>query len=265
MNAKLQCNLCFQQFSNQSELKIHSPVCSILHQTKHERKRAIAKDEEESQDITRNISFAKLVEVVRELAAKNDRLEKKVAGLERWVNTKKKRVNIEEWLTKHVVPVQSWSPWAKAHFKFTDDNLDDFVSGDVTPVKLVESILMCGLCNNNDDDSDNGIKTMPIQAFAHKINEVYIYTKNKDKELVWRRFDAATDFRRLLMHIEKLISSKTLTWTNENTIEQKQMNLIVRHLAELPTNSNHTAFTRLMSMTYQWVKQEFKSVVEIEI
>lgn len=253
------CNLCFQQFATQSALKAHSPLCDLASQTKRERKRAVAKDEEEEQDKTLNLPYKELVFLVRELAAKNDKLEKKVAGLEKWVNTKKKRVNIEEWLTKHVVPPQSWSPWAKAHFEFTDDELDDFVNGgDISSVKLVENILKQGLRNSD-------YEAMPIQAFAHKLNELYIYTKNKEKELVWRRLDAM-DFKRLLMHIQKLISNRVMAWINEsNNLEQKQMNKIVQHLAEIPSDANHAAFSRLMSMTYQCVKQEFRSVIEIEI
>jgi hypothetical protein len=258
MDVAKKCNLCFQQFATQSALKAHSPLCNLAYQTKRERKRAIIKDEEEEQDETLNIPYKELVFLVRELAAKNDKLEKKVAGLEKWVNTKKKRVNVEEWLTKHVVPAQSWSPWAKAHFEFNDDDLDDFVTGNVFPVTLVENILTQGL-NNGDYEA------MPIQAFAHKLNELYIYTKNKEKELVWRRLDA-TDFKRLLMHIQKLISNRVMGWINDtNNLEQKQMNKIVQHLAEIPSDANHAAFSRFMRMTYQCVKQEFRSVIEIEI
>jgi len=256
MNQTKKCNLCFQHFSNQTELKNHSAACSIMSLDKRERKRAIAKDEEEADDITRNISFANLVDLVRELATRNDKLEKKVASLEKWVNTKKKRVNIEEWLTKHVIPIQSWSPWATSHFRFTDDQLDDFVSNNVSAVRLVEAILIEGL--------DSDLTTMPIQGFSHKVNELHIYTKNQDKELVWRRLDA-TDFKKLLIFIQRMICNKVTTWMNETRIEQKQMNQIMQHFAEIPSDQTHAAFGRFMSMMYQRVKQEFKSVVEFEI
>ena len=266
-SSKYKCQLCQQEFVRQTDLKHHSAVCDIMQQTKSERKRSLVRDEETEQDVSRAMPWDQMTAVVRELALKNARLEKKVAGLEKWVNTKKKRINVEEWLTKHVAPDQSWSKYIAAKICMTDDQWDDFATGDTKIFETIQRILQNSLtATSNDEDEDEQNK--PIQAFDHKNNEVYVYALTKEKELVWRKM-TGDEFCRVLKFIQKKIMEKFIQWKTacDNSIvdSSKQLNKIMCGIAEIPTDNESPMYPKLLHTMYQSVKREFKSVVEFEL
>ncbi len=251
------CTLCLKEFKRESSLKKHYAICDVVCQTKAERKRTMQQDDE---NIAREISFDDLVAIVQNLVQKNAQLEKKVAGLEKWVNTKKKRIVIEEWLDKNVKSVIVWSKFIATHIRATEDQWNDFVSGDIKMVEMIQSILK--VCFMNSDDS-----TRPIQAFNHKTNEIYVYSINKEKEsgFGWQKM-TPDEFCRVLMYIQKKIMERFVQWHAENaSCPSKQMAKINSGLSDIPTDTESSAFPRLLSTVYNCVKREFKTVVEFDI
>jgi len=278
MEAK-RCHLCFQDFSRQCDLKNHTAVCNIIYENKRERKRGMVRDKEDGEDITKNITTSQLKLIVRGLCAKITELEKKTNSLEKWVNTKKKRIRPEDWLDKQSPPAQPWATWMVKNIRITDEQWDDFINKNIETVELIQDILRRALfCshNNDADEIDDTDETEGDQASDEKRinpicgfdkqNELYIYVKNKESKLVWRKMEPV-DFRRLLMCVQKAICSKYKNWSDGNVkkISSKQLTHIMRGLSEIPTDESSHAYSKILGTVYKLVKQEFKSVIEFEI
>jgi len=258
-NSKYKCQLCHEEFVKRSDFKLHHAVCEIKQQTKSERKSSLVRDNEKEQE--RSMTWDQMIAIVQELALKNARLEKKIIGLEKWVDTKKKRINIEDWLKKNIITNQSWLKYIAAKICMTDDQWDDFASGDIKTFETIQRILQNSLTSNNDDDKAN----KPIQAFDHKKNEVYVYALTKEKELAWRKM-TGDEFCRVLKFIQRKIVEKFTKWTESRYNESsKRKNKIMCGLSEIPTDNESPMYPKLLNIMYQSVKREFKSVVEFEL
>lgn len=272
-----QCMLCFQEFSQKKDLKAHEPICGLMYESKQERKRGIRRDEEHENDITCKTTLTELICIVRTLARKNSELEKKVAGLEKWVNTKKKRIKPEDWLSKQILPHKSWGQWIIKRIRVSDEQWEDFINKDLSSLELVQAILSNGLnkgkpeyeaVNEEDEEEDNEEgkekhKAIPICAFD-KPNEIYIYARNKEKEGVWRKMEQA-EFCKLLAFIQKSICGKYIAWSKENKMDSKTTNQVMQSLSEIPSDESSAGYLKVFGTMYQCVKQEFKSLIEFEI
>lgn len=265
------CTLCHQEFANEIEFRAHSTMCNIQYETGRERKRITAKHSSEPIPI---ITWNQMVERMQLLEKQNEQLKNRVEKLERATHTKQKKINIQEYLTKHVEPPYSWSKWVSLHFVLKADDVEEFGYGHLTAKELVERVIKDGLIND-----DTNTIPMPIYSFSHKMNEIFVYAKAKEKheqpdnqdekkpqppQLEWRKFETK-DMTRLLQYIERMICLTCNQWktANEHLLTQKQINTVEYNLANIPTAETNTCFPKFFHMIYQNTKHEYTSMIEM--
>ena len=91
------CSFCGKGYKTRNRLEKHATLCEIIHKTKNNKKIVI----EEEDEIP---SQRRLYQLLLELGQKYNRLEEKVEEMRVWVDKKKKKINVIEWLNTNVIP-----------------------------------------------------------------------------------------------------------------------------------------------------------------
>lgn len=159
-----QCGLCHREYKLKICYDKHIVICDALSKSTYMRKKEL------EQNTSTIPSTRDLYALVLHLVAKNDQLEKRVDEMSKWVDTKKRKLHITEWLNEKYpkdkinMPFESWLEYIKsritlAHLEMVFNS--DFVSGAAdTLYEIIRG------------DSDNNT---PIKAFDQKDNTLYVF------------------------------------------------------------------------------------------
>ena len=101
---KYQCCICEKNYIRKSSLERHQILCEFLTKTKREKDILL----EEEKDMP---TYIELVGIVKELSIKYIGLQEKIENMEKWVDKKKKKINVIDWLTNNRIPPISFKEW----------------------------------------------------------------------------------------------------------------------------------------------------------
>ena len=173
--SRLCCEFCGKEYKRRLNFDKHFILCEIVYKAKKKDKRIDKETEETNEELP---SQKQMYKMLLELALKYNKLEEKVELMSKWVDKKKKKINILDWLNT--------SSNLKPELIF--DNIADSIS-------ILESDLTL-LFNSNFYDMLNEIfirniydkneSEIALFAFIQKINTIYIYSKSdSDSEYIW--------------------------------------------------------------------------------
>ena len=91
------CDTCKKEYTRKSSLDKHRILCDFKMKSKREKQI----DFEESTDIP---SHSQLVKIVQELTLKMMKMEEKMEEMQKWVEKKRRKLNIVSWLNSSVTP-----------------------------------------------------------------------------------------------------------------------------------------------------------------
>jgi len=160
---KQKCSICNKKFTRLIALRRHRGICELLNQSNHCQKADI-------EEITDLPPINELWSVVKTLVQENIKLKKDLEKIKNWVHTKKKKINIINWLNENKKPVLTFQEW-KQKINIYDSDLNlIFDNGFITGiVYILERNLIL-------------TEELPIRAFQQKANCLYIY-EDKSKLL----------------------------------------------------------------------------------
>lgn len=150
MSCNLVCKNCSKVYQRDSAFQKHKLGC-------------IKKRED--------IENVNLKDLVLELIKKNEKLENDIFELQRWVNSKKKKIIILDWLNENIKPDLIFSEFIE-NIKVNQYELDI-----IFETNIIDGIIE--ILNNNLQKYE----IYPVKAFEQKDNTLYIYCKNEWKIL----------------------------------------------------------------------------------
>lgn len=261
-NTKYCCALCKKSYSRKISLDKHKILCDFKSKTKLE----LQVEEEEHGDIP---SHEQLVKIVQELTFKYIKLEEKMETLQKWVNQKKQKIKVIEWLNQHIIPTIGFKEFISIIQVCQEDALSLFENNIFQTFQIIME-------NNLKANPDF---VYPIKCFSQKTNIFYICENvinnetnetNNENKCVWIQ---ATN-EQILLYLKK-IQNKIITeltkWklTNKAQIDSndklsEQFNKAVIKLMSVNFTTHDVGASRLRNALYTLLKTDLKNLIEYE-
>lgn len=177
MTSNLVCKNCSKVYLRESAFQKHKLVCI---------KSAV------------DIDNLNLKDLVLELVKKNQKLENDILELQRWVNTKKKKIVIVDWLNENIKPNFIFSEFIQ-NIKIDQYELDIIFENNIIDgiVEIINNYLQ-------------RCEVYPIKAFEQKDNTLYVYTQTGWKLLT------NDDYVTIISNIYKKIMTAFKCWQDKN-------------------------------------------------
>ena len=139
-----------------------------------------------------------LKELIIELIKKNEKLENNILDLQRWVNAKKKKIKIIDWLNDNVKGDLIFSDFLK-NIKIEEYELEIIFENNIIDgvVEIINNYL-------------ERYEIPPIKGFKQKDNTLYIFTKNGWKVLT------NDEYIYIISNIYKSIMTAFKYWQDKN-------------------------------------------------
>jgi hypothetical protein len=158
---KNKCGYCSKSFTRKSYYDRHVLVCELLIKSTKERNLAT----EENQDTP---TVRKLYEIIMEMTLKYQKMEKKVEELSKYIENKKRKLNIVDWLNANYKNVgERFDIWYKT-IKVERKHLETIFTRD-----YVNGVLHV-LKDHLETYIKNGEMEIPIRAYDQKDNILYV-------------------------------------------------------------------------------------------
>ena len=251
MEIKYCCETCGKKYIRKSSLDKHAILCDFLSKTKREKD--ISKEEEA--DLP---SYIQLTYIVQELSLKYSKLEKQMEEMQKFIEKKKKKINVISWLNSNIEPSNTFTNWMnqlelnESHFEFLMEN---------SIIQSIHFILEENLPSSN--------KIYPIKCFTQKTNLFYICESNEPSNCIWSQM-TFEDFSKLLKNIQNKLLIILSKWriTNKDQIDNNDSISILYNKTIIKlmniSFSQDASFGKIKSNLYNYLKTDVKNMIEYE-
>lgn len=249
----LSCVYCGKGYKTRSTMDKHLVLCEIMYKSK--------KSHSQITDVEQVVlpNQKQMYDIILELTLKCNKLEEKVDRFARWVENKKKKINVIEWLNFNFKPTFLFNELADK-ITFTDVDRDGLHSNGflTTFSELIKNVFI-----------ENG-NQLPLFCTEQKTNKMYIYNKSLDNDnALWMQLDN----EKMLAFVDKIYMKavKSLTdWRKElertNQYNNDNTDIYNKTLAKLLNlNFNHNATrNKIKSIIYNNMKVDVNTMIEFE-
>jgi len=245
------CQHCGKKHTRKTSHDRHVLLCEIVYCSNREKKC----DAEENSDIPSHIQLYK---IVQELAVKNAVLESKMQEIQKWLDKKRKSIDVVEWLTTNRGNIaEPFCEWQKK-LVVNPEHIDLLIEENV--VKAI-----CDIINEN----TNCVQDVPITCFHQKTNLFYIFYKESDQN-GWRKA-SPDDFSLFVKHIHKKLWLQLSAWKERNADKMKTSDKLcelysrtVIKLTGLNFDQDSAQMSKIRSHLYGHLKMDLKNIVEYD-
>ena len=247
------CSLCKKAYTRKSSLDKHKILCDFKSKTKQEHQ----VDEEELGDTP---THEQLVKIVQELTFKYVKMEEKMEHLQKWVNQKKQKIKVIDWLNEHVSSTIGFKEWITLVQVLPDHALSLFENNIFQTVQVIIEY----------NFTQNADFVYPIKCFSQKTNIFYVCEKTPENKCVWEQVptDAILVFFKKIQ--SKLIGELT-KWKLANKAQidgndklSDQFNKAVIKLMSVNFTTQDVGASRLRNSLYTFLKTDLKNLIEYE-
>jgi hypothetical protein len=205
-------------------------------------------------------SMRDMFTLILELTAKNSRLEQKVEELSKWAESKKKKLNVIDWLNEKYTKNIKYTEWLGG-INITRNHLEAVFKSDMVSgcYEILQSLLSLHM---TEDISNEQI--MPIKAFDQKENILFIYNDDNKWEILSQPM-----FVNLMNVLSKNILTEFLKWQTENKSKLKQDEFsytYARNVQKIMGGNltQEQIHMRVKKELYNYLKMNLRNVVEYE-
>ncbi len=244
------CNNCNKNYAKKSSLEKHKILCDFKSKTKYE----LQIETEEAADIPNHLQ---LVKIVQELSLKIIKMEEKMEEMQKWVDKKKKKINVLSWLNSDTNIENN-----KIIIKFNNWLNYDLIVDQSDFENLMENTLFYTI----QKIFEKCIKaSIPIKCFTQKQSVFYMY----DNDGLWRQMKFE-DFVILLKHIQNKIMRELAKWKTENQDKfdenDKISELFNKAIIKLMNMSftQDNSFSKIRNGLYNYLKTDLKSIIDFD-
>ena len=183
------CQLCTKKYKTKHNYQKHYILCQFL---RHHHDNSYNDLDDELPD------KRTLYNIVIDLSHKYSKLENKLNELTKWVDTKREKISIIDWLNNNHKPDISYYDWIQ-NILFNQQHLDIIFKHD----------LVIGIINCFKLLFDNNYNSLPIKAFQQK-QVLYFYSNE-----TWNVIDEIS-FQPFINHILKQAMNQLIIWQDNN-------------------------------------------------
>jgi hypothetical protein len=261
------CTYCGKGYTKKTSLEKHVLICSIIYKSKRELKI----EEEESTDIP---SHKELYNIIKELTFKINQLEEKVTLQQKFIDKKKKKINVVEWLNNNVK---------------TSQVFDDFINNSI----IINEEDVIFMMNNSFLDTLDKVFAenlsrekqklgIPIFCFSEKQNTFYIYSNNtvnsntnpnpntqQTTPQSWMELNR-NDCIRFLNIIYSKIFKKLMEWKKDNEQNlngsEKLEDIYIKTVSKIMSIEfkNEATLSKTKTILYNILKTDMKNIIEYQ-
>ena len=254
------CEFCGKCYKTIVNLNKHILLCEVVNRSLNKHV-----DKPKNENVPSPETMYKIIE---SLTIKYNKLEEKMEQLQKWVDKKKKKINIIEWLNEN----------DKLTPSYEFDSIIDKLNITQTAVDYLftnsfydtVNEILSNFYNSNNSNSNQENNVIPLFAFNQKANLIYVFNKNDTVENnSWKELskDQLVDF---LDKIQTKISKCLKAWKNinedkvrnDNKYSELYSKTIIK-IMDVKFN-NETTITRYKSLLYNKIKVDMKSLIEYE-
>lgn len=239
----MRCKYCDREYKIKVYYNRHVISCQLLHRSGKE-----LRDFEECMADTPDIRG--LYDIVLEMNAQIQQLQKKVGKLENEKRMTQKKVSIIDWLQTQQPPTDTWAKWGKG-VMCTQEYLQYTFKTDIT----------AGLFEILKDYCD-GQPSSPIKAFDQKQNILYVYEDDKWSEL------SRVAFEKLIGRIHQSCTREFVKWQDiqEGRMSSDEfMNIFTENIHKLNRLSITQISKKIYPQMYGHLKVNIKSTIQLKI
>ena len=250
------CEFCGKSYKTVINLNKHIILCEVIN-----RNNPKIKPKTNSNSNTNTPSQEDMYKIIEMLTLKYTKLEEKMDQLQKWVDKKKKKINIIDWLNENE-KIKSTSDFDCINDKLniTQKSIDLlFINNFYDTVREI-------LTNyyNQKQENQNQENQIPLFAFNQKANLIYVYHQCSWKEL---SKDQLVDF---LDKIQIKITKCLKEWKkinedkvrNDNKYSEIYSKTLIK-IMDIKFN-NETIISRYKSLLYNKIKVDMKNLIEYE-
>jgi hypothetical protein len=257
------CHCCGKTYTRKTSYIKHVILCEVLHQTKREKKC----EEEESTDIP---STKQLYNIIQELAIKYQNMEQKMNEMQKWVETKKRKLNVIQWLNINIEPSTSIQNWIQS-IQVNEEHIEILIEENM--FQTISAILRGRLKEDKKSSQTTSSASLskpqetPIYCLTQKANLFYCYNDETNK---WSHFTTEEIIIMLKRLHQKLV--KALCEWHDNNISRinssDKMQILYNQSMIKLMSVNFTQDSQILSKIkndlYQQLKTDMKNVIEYE-
>lgn len=181
------CNICNKKYCREKSYQRHKLFCEILNDDKGHQK---------------NLGIYNLALIVEELVKSNDKLQKDVSELKTWVQTKKQKFIIIDWLNESYKINQTFNQF-NSNITILHEDLDTIFKSNF--INGIDDLLQKNIQRLRENDID-----IPLKSFDQKDNTIYVFKDEK-----WQIL-SKEDLNELFSLISKELMSLFKLWQDEN-------------------------------------------------
>jgi hypothetical protein len=247
---KLCCYICNKTYLKKSSLDKHKLLCEFKTKTMRER-------EVELEELGDMPTYAELVKIVQELSTKLVKMEAKVDGMQKYIDRKRKKVNVVTWLNTTIIPTIGYLEWINEYIVITQQHFEYLLENTIfdTMNRIFEGILY---------ERDDFV--YPIKCFDQKPGIFYICEKKEDGNPEWKQLET-NELSMLFKKIQNNMIRELTNWKeqNKNNFDDKMSILFNKSVIKLMniSLSQDATFSKMKSNLYNYLKTDLR-IVEIE-
>jgi hypothetical protein len=207
-------------------------------------------------------SFRDMFTLILELTAKNSQLEQKVEELSKWAESKKKKLNVIDWLNEKYTKNIKYTEWL-AGIIITRTHLEAVFNSDMVIgcSEIIKNLLNFQGTDNKGTDNN---ETQPIKAFDQKDNILFIYNDDNKWEMLSPQM-----FANLMNSLSKNILTEFIKWQTENKHRMREDDFSYKYARNVQkimggNLTQEQIHTRVKKEIYNYLKMNLRNVVEYE-
>ena len=255
-NPKYCCNICYKEYSRKNSLEKHKVLCEFKFKTQSEKQI----EYEEAGDIPTHLQ---LVKIVQQLSIKLTKMEEELSEAKKWMNKKKKKINVIGWLNDNIEPTMGFLEWVNMELKVKPSHFDTLME-----YSLFHTIQKVFEDNLNTSKNSNFI--YPIKCFSEKQNVFYICEKSGEEgKNEWKQM-LLSDFTLLLKTIHNRMLREITKWKVENHDKiddnEKICELFNKAIIKLMnmTFGQDPSTSRIRNGLFNYLKTDLKNIIEYD-
>lgn len=250
---KFCCAVCNKQYTRKSSLDKHTILCDFKMKTKREH-------QIESEELGDVPTHYQLVKIVQELTFKMIKMEEKMEQMQKWVDRKKRKLNVVMWLNSNVNPTIGFLEWVHTSLIVKSEHFENLMENSI--FHTIQQVFEDNLSEKTDF-------VYPISCFSQKVGVFYISDKKEDGSAEWRQL-VLTDMILILKTVQNGMIRELSKWKadNQHKFDDNDKISILFNKAVIKlmniSFSQDNNLTRIKNGLYNYLKTDLKSVVEFD-
>lgn len=252
-NSKLCCIVCNKKYTKKSSLDKHKILCDFKTKTKRELKI----EDEEQEDIP---TYSQLVKIVQEMSLKMTKMEDKIEEFKKWVDKKKRKLNVIGWLNDNIIPTYGFLEWVNIQLSVKEEHFENLMENSL--FHTIQQVMEFNLPESNEI-------IYPIHCFTEKMGIFYICEKDENGKAQWKQL-ALNDFIILLKTIQNRMIRVLTKWKSDNQYKiednDKISELFNKAVIKLMNMSFHqdASMSRIRNNLFNYLKTDLKTKIDYE-